>query len=147
MADENKGRQNRPAGRIDQGGYTESALRGGGDQGRRYLPDDLSREGRTDYGGYPKGALRQDEGRERGPFRGHGPRGYTRSDQRIQEDVNDRLTEDDHLDATEITVGVSNGEVTLDGTVGSRGDKRRAEDIAEDVSGVQHVQNNLRIRQ
>ena len=36
------------------------------------------------------------------------------------------------------------GEVTLDGRVPTREDKRRAEDIAEAVTGVTHVQNNLR---
>jgi osmotically-inducible protein OsmY len=30
--------------------------------------------------------------------------------------------------------------------VNTRSDKRRAEDIAEDVSGVTHVQNNLRVQ-
>ena len=30
-------------------------------------------------------------------------------------------------------------------TIGSRHAKRRAEDLAEDVSGVKHVQNNLRV--
>ena len=37
-------------------------------------------------------------------------------------------------------------EVALDGTVESRGAKRRAEDHADDVLGVTHVQNNLRVR-
>jgi osmotically-inducible protein OsmY len=37
------------------------------------------------------------------------------------------------------------GEVTLSGTVTSRGLKRRAEDLAEMASGVTHVQNNLRV--
>jgi hypothetical protein len=37
--------------------------------------------------------------------------------------------------------------VTLSGTVSSRSEKRHAEDIAESVSGVTHVQNNLRIQQ
>ena len=37
------------------------------------------------------------------------------------------------------------GEVTLSGTVNSRLEKRRAEDVADDVSGVKHVQNNLRV--
>jgi osmotically-inducible protein OsmY len=78
--------------------------------------------------------------------RGRGPRGYTRSDDRIREDINDRLTDDYYIDASEIEVTVSNGEVTLSGTVMSRQVKRRAEDIAEDVSGVRHVQNNLRIQ-
>jgi osmotically-inducible protein OsmY len=77
---------------------------------------------------------------------GKGPRGYTRSDDRIREDVNDRLTDDWQLDASEIEVVVGNCEVTLNGTVNSRDDKRRAEDLAENVSGVRHVQNNLRVQ-
>jgi osmotically-inducible protein OsmY len=80
-------------------------------------------------------------------YRGRGPKGYTRSDERIRDDVNDRLTDDWSLDASEIEVSVSSGEVTLSGIVNSRTDKRRAEDIAESVSGVRHVQNNLRVRQ
>jgi osmotically-inducible protein OsmY len=50
------------------------------------------------------------------------------------------------LDASDIEVEVSGSEVTLSGEVGSRSDKRRAEDIAEDISGVSQVQNNLRVR-
>jgi len=83
--------------------------------------------------------------RRRMDHRGRGPTNYTRSDQRILEDVCDTLTDDWNLDASGIQVTVENGEVTLDGTVGSRFDKRRAEDCAEDVSGVGHVQNNLRV--
>ncbi|MXQ14784.1 BON domain-containing protein [Microvirga makkahensis] len=79
--------------------------------------------------------------------RGRGPKGYTRSDERIREDVSDRLTDDPYVDASEIEVSVSNCEVTLSGTVDSREAKRRAEDCAERVSGVTHVQNNLRVQQ
>lgn len=78
---------------------------------------------------------------------GRGPRGYTRSDDRIREDVSDRLTDDAWIDASDIEVGVAGGEVTLSGTVDRRDTKRRAEDIAESVSGVRHVQNNLRLQQ
>jgi hypothetical protein len=78
--------------------------------------------------------------------RGRGPRGYRRSDDRIREDVNDRLTDDPYIDASEVEVAVKDCEVTLTGWVRQRGDKRRAEDIAERVSGVQHVQNNLRVQ-
>lgn len=78
--------------------------------------------------------------------RGRGPRGYKRSDDRINEDVHDRLTDDWMLDASDIEVSVADGEVTLNGTVESREDKRRAEDIVDDISGVTHVQNNLRVR-
>ncbi|MCW5734878.1 MAG: BON domain-containing protein [Enhydrobacter sp.] len=76
---------------------------------------------------------------------GKGPKGYTRSDDRIKEDVCDCLTDDHHVDATSVEVQVRNGEVTLSGTVDSREAKRRAEDLAERASGVKHVQNNLRI--
>ena len=76
---------------------------------------------------------------------GRGPRGYRRADRRILEDVSDRLTDDPDVDASEIEVGVRDGEVTFEGTVGDRAQRRRAEDIAERVPGVTHVQNNLRL--
>ena len=77
--------------------------------------------------------------------RGRGPADYVRSDDRIREDVNDRLTEDYWIDASRIGVTVSGGEVTLDGAVDGKRAKRHAEDIADDVTGVKHVQNNLRV--
>ena len=80
-----------------------------------------------------------------GQHRGRGPRGYRRSDDRIQEDVNDRLSDHAYLDASDVEVSVDNSEVTLSGTVNGRYEKRLAEDIAESVSGVTHVQNNLRV--
>jgi osmotically-inducible protein OsmY len=79
-------------------------------------------------------------------FRGKGPKGYVRTDERIREDVNDRLSDDPLLDASDIEVVVASGEVTLNGLVSSRQDKRRAEDLAEAVSGVTHLQNNLRVK-
>lgn len=77
--------------------------------------------------------------------RGKGPKGYTRSDERIRDDVNDHLTADHYVDATHIDVVVASCECTLNGTVATRDQKRRAEDIAEAIMGVKHVQNNLRI--
>jgi len=61
--------------------------------------------------------------------------------------VNDRLTDDPLLDASEIEVTVQNREVTLAGSVRDRNERRRAEDLAEAVPGVTHVQNNLRTGQ
>ncbi len=49
--------------------------------------------------------------------RGRGPKGYLRSDSRINEDVHDRLTDHPRLDASDISVSVENGEVTLSGFV------------------------------
>lgn len=77
--------------------------------------------------------------------RGRGPLGYKRSDERILEDAHDRLTDHPWLDATGIHVSVSAGEVTLAGTVSEREAKHRAERIVENISGVEHVQNNLRV--
>jgi osmotically-inducible protein OsmY len=77
--------------------------------------------------------------------RGRGPKGYMRSDERIREDVCDRLSDDSMVDASEVEVSVAKSEVTLSGTVGTREERRRAEDCAEHVSGVKHVQNNLRV--
>ena len=87
------------------------------------------------------------ERRREQDHRGRGPTGYTRSDERIREDVNDRLTDDWRVDASKIQTTVSKGEVTLEGTVPNREQKRRAEDCVEDISGVKHVQNNLRVQE
>ena len=107
------------------------------------------------YGGQRFAGGRLEEGRswqaggqtQAAQFRGRGPKGYTRSDDRIREDVSDRLTDDDRIDAVDIEIMVKNGEVALTGTVPDRDDKHRAEDIAESVSGVKQVQNNLRIQE
>jgi osmotically-inducible protein OsmY len=78
-------------------------------------------------------------------FAGRGPKGYQRSDERVKEQLSDRLMDDDDIDASDISVEVKNGEVTLTGTVGSREEKRAAEEIAEQSPGVREVQNLLRV--
>jgi len=93
-----------------------------------------------DFGGWRKNIG------EGGEHRGRGPKGYQRSDERIREDVSDRLSDDSWLDASQIEVAVKDCEVTLSGTVPDREAKRRAEDLAEQVSGVKHVQVNLRVQ-
>jgi osmotically-inducible protein OsmY len=80
-----------------------------------------------------------------GPHRGKGPKGYSRSDDKIRDDINDKLYHDSHVDAGDIDVTVNDGEVTLTGTVDSKDTKRRAEDLAEDVTGVKNVSNNLKV--
>ncbi len=76
---------------------------------------------------------------------GRGPANYARSSERLQEEACECLTRDPHVDASKINVTCSENEITLDGTVDSRSAKRRAEDIVDDISGVKHVQNNLRV--
>jgi osmotically-inducible protein OsmY len=108
-----------------------------------YNPD--PRSSRQDYGSAYRSST--SEGRRYGQHTGKGPQGYQRSDDRIREDVNDRLTWHGDVDASQITVKVENGEVTLEGHVPDRTQKRLAEDIAEDVRGVKDVHNHLRVDQ
>ncbi len=151
----------RGEGREYPGGYgrdTDEFAGGVIDDGRSGPPDDegfdsgysRARSGLGAFGSRdPDDAeIRSDRAGERpiGAHRGRGPKGYRRSDERIHEDVCERLTEDQFIDASNIEVTVKDGEVTLDGTVSSRGVKRRAEDLAEMASGIANVQNNLRIQ-
>lgn len=80
----------------------------------------------------------------RSPHVGRGPKGYRRSDDRIREEACEELTFAE-LDASDIDVSVKNGEVTLRGTVERREWKRLAEDLIAVISGVQEVQNQLRV--
>lgn len=57
----------------------------------------------------------------------------------------ERLEDHRSLDLRDLEVIVEDAEVTLNGTVRHKADKRRIEDIA-DIEGVRHVQNNLRLR-
>ncbi|HVK50431.1 MAG TPA: BON domain-containing protein [Pseudoxanthomonas sp.] len=95
--------------------------------------------GASAYGGYAENDRNQQN------FRGRGPRGYTRSDERITEDLNERLTDDWQLDADDIQVAVSGGVVTLSGSVEQRWLKHHAENLAEACSGVKDVRNELRV--
>ena len=78
-------------------------------------------------------------------FAGRGPKNYKRSDERIEEDVCERLTENAELDPSDITVQVQNGEVTLSGTVDHRYFKKLVGNIVESVSGVKDIHNQIRI--
>lgn len=136
-------------GRAD---YVPNPREGRGEEGRSWL-NKAADEAKAFFGDEDARRRRQwDEmrqGGERqatGEHRGRGPRGYRRSDERIREDVSDRLTDDPWLDATYIEVEAKDGEVTLSGLVSRREDKRRAEDLTDACSGVSHVQNNLRVQ-
>jgi len=131
-------------GREDRGYGSREGYRGRDERG---FWDRASDEVSSWFGDRDAERRRHEDELRSGQHRGRGPRGYARSDDRIRDDVNDRLTDDPFVDASEIDVSVQNGEVTLGGTVDNRQAKRRAEDIAENISGVKHVQNNLRVRQ
>lgn len=95
--------------------------------------------------GNPEAARRRQLDEATGDHAGKGPKTYRRPDERILEEVSERLAQSHDLDASDIVIHVANGEVQMDGTVRIRADKHLAEDLAEGVRGVTHVQNNLRI--
>ena len=68
-------------------------------------------------------------------------------DERIQDDVSDRLAAELKAQAAQIQVNVTHGEVTLAGTVDTSEARRRAESVAGSIAGVVSVMNNLRVRQ
>jgi hypothetical protein len=82
----------------------------------------------------------------RGSFRGMGPRGYQRSDERIRDEIYERLTRHGGLDARDIDFQVQDGEVTLSGRVNNRQAKHMAEELVYGVLGVKDVHNELRLR-
>ncbi len=81
-----------------------------------------------------------------GPFTGVGPEGYKRSDQRIEDDICDRLAHHGQIDARNVQVKVQNGDVTISGEVNSRQARRMAEDVAESVLGVADIHNELKVK-
>lgn len=125
---------------VDQFGDNESNAFGQ-KENDRYQAND-QRPHQTGNVSWRPGQQQQQQG-----HRGKGPKGYSRSDERIREEVYQKLTDDEHIDASEIEVEVRNAEVTLMGTVHDRNEKRHAEDLIENISGVNHVQNNLRVQQ
>ena len=127
----------RPDERDSDAPFWNPPGRGSMDGGRRY-------EGRSSGGPWFTGGYGSGAGLREG-YSGRGPKDYKRSDERIREDVSDRLLEDSYVDASDITVEVQDGEVTLSGAVNSRDQKRRAEDCVETVSGVREVHNRLRV--
>ena len=78
-----------------------------------------------------------------GPYSGIGPRSYQRTDERIVDEINDRLTVHGDINASEVEVTADQGEVILRGTVENRRCKRLAEEIADSVAGVRDVRNEL----
>ncbi|HYK43017.1 MAG TPA: BON domain-containing protein [Thermoanaerobaculia bacterium] len=121
----------------NSGGGPQGYGWGGGWQGGH---NEIWRTGR--FGG---GLAGSPEVREPVSYAGRGPRGGGRSDQRIREDVSDRLMEDEWIDASDIEVLVERGVVTLQGTAPDRETKRRAERVVESCRGVREVDNRIRV--
>ncbi|MCC7364759.1 MAG: BON domain-containing protein [Dehalococcoidia bacterium] len=131
---------------------SESPYRGSsyepGTRFRGYQPGDDDRERWWDRRGSEasgrdyrasSGMYRPDSG-----MAGRGPKSYSRPDERICEDVCEALTRHPDIDASNVEVNVEGGEVRLHGTVETRFDKRLAEDVACEISGVRDVRNEIK---
>ncbi len=130
MSERTYGERQKGDGEQDRGADARSMM------GRAYYVDPSARQD----------SARHDEPwQEPGPSTGKGPKGYTRSDERIKEEVCERLMRHGSIDAREVDVDVAGGVVTLKGLVPSRAAKHAAEDTAESVLGVIDIQNMLRV--
>lgn len=83
---------------------------------------------------------------DRRDYRGIGPKGWTRTDERIYEDIGEILTHNPYIDASQIEVEVKEGLVTLRGSVEDRPMKLRAEEAIEHITGVRDIRNELSVR-
>lgn len=77
---------------------------------------------------------------------GKGPKGYSRSDRLIHEEVCEVLKNDPEVDPSEVDVTVDKGLVFLRGEIRDREMKRKAEYAIEDIPGVKDVINEIRIQ-
>jgi len=75
-----------------------------------------------------------------------GPKGYQRSDERLREDISERLMEARYIDSSDVTVEVSGAKVVLEGTVPERRMKHAIEDLVDACPGVQDIENRIRVK-
>lgn len=75
-----------------------------------------------------------------------GPKGYQRSDERLREDISERLMQARFIDSSDVTVEVSGAKVVLDGTVPERRMKHAIEDLVDACPGVQDIDNRIRVK-
>jgi hypothetical protein len=74
-----------------------------------------------------------------------GPKGYQRSDERLCEDISERLMQAEHIDSSDVSVEVKGAKVVLEGTVPSRHMKHAIEDLVDACPGVQDIDNRIRV--
>jgi osmotically-inducible protein OsmY len=75
-----------------------------------------------------------------------GPRGWVRSDERILDELCERIVRGG-IDASDLVVEVEGGEVSLDGGLGTREERRYVVDLAERILGVKSVYADIRVRE
>jgi len=155
-------------GRFDEGGIGQGRY-GYGPQ--RYAPSGYHGAvyGQDEYGWIERdepqyvGSLYRGERRGEEPFRerewrrsterpgliarlyARGPKGYSRSDERIKEDISESLWRAEDIDSSEVTVAVEDGVVVFTGTVPERWMRHEIEDIADNCMGVKDIRNEGRV--
>lgn len=97
----------------------------------------------AEYPRYGKSMNRANRGKN---YAGVGPKGYKRTDERIEEEVCDVLARDQYINASELIVSVDNGVVTLSGTVNDREDRFASEMLVETILGVTDINNNIKVK-
>jgi BON domain len=122
------------------GGYGRSAYGAQSAYGRTY-----GRSVGADYGAHYRDPRSTGDSPYAQSFRGRGPKGYERSDERLKEIVCERLTDDPHIDASDVSVEVAQKIVRLTGWVEDRQTKYAIEDLIERC-GVQDIDNQVRVR-
>ncbi len=136
------------------GGYAPQGFGGYGTRGGNYGGASSGRWMGEGYGGPSPEETRSgryDMGRwgtigrsGRGPQE-HWPKSYTRSDERIREDLYERIVHHNYIDASDVAIAVSDGRVTLEGSVPERHMKHDIENIADECPGVKDIDNRIRV--
>jgi hypothetical protein len=120
----------------------------------RFEDSDRGEAFRRQSVGTPRDASSRERGSDHGrevPMAGagfrarRGPKGYERSDERLREDICERLMWSDDIDASEVSVEVRAGVVMLDGAVPERSMKHAIEDVVDACLGVKDIENRIRV--
>lgn len=110
------------------------------------------------YGGYGQGDMGTSTGQggqswgnwgqsgAMGRSQRRGPKGYQRSDERLKEEICERLMTRWDIDSSEVSVEVASGKVTLEGTVPDRRMRHEIEDLIDSCHGVQDIENHVRVQ-
>lgn len=120
---------------------------GSGDRRQRRPQRGQGSQTSSAYDQASSGASSQRPSMRPNAYAGYGPGGERRDDERILEDIRDRLTQHAEIDANEILVAVSNGEVTLTGVVADSRIKRVVEANVVMIPGVVDVHNELLLKE
>ena len=93
----------------------------------------------------PSGYAPHEGGHESSRPTRRGPKNYTRSDERIFDEIYAALTRDPRINADNVTIEIKGGKATLYGSVAHRQMKHWIEDIVADCYGVTDVDNKLTV--